>query len=148
MLKLDIAFSLTVSLLSLFNSFSFFSFVGAKGFFFSGHKGWEEALNAMVHERLRCKPVSETGKRLDLQENGTERVGIGAGVYTLGYRAEVKGNKKGRSQPMAGTFFSLSPCHQPVLWEPLATRTLSGSTSLLPVEPKASQSLHRSYFCP
>lgn len=34
MLKLDIAFSLTVSLLSLFNSFSFFSFVGVKGFFF------------------------------------------------------------------------------------------------------------------
>lgn len=71
MLKLDIAFSLTVSLLSLFNSFSFFSFVGAKRFF-SGHKGWEEALNAIVHERLRCKPVSETGKRPELQENGTE----------------------------------------------------------------------------
>lgn len=34
MLKLDIAFSLTVSLLSFFNSFSFFSFVGVKGFFF------------------------------------------------------------------------------------------------------------------
>lgn len=83
-LKLNIAFSHTFSLLSLFNSFSFFSFVGVKGFFFSGHKGWEEALDAIVHERLRCKPGPETGKRLGLQENGTERVEIGVGVHTLG----------------------------------------------------------------
>lgn len=69
MLRLDIAFSRASSLLSLFNSFSSFSFASELKDL-SGHKHWEGTLNAIVHEMLKCEPVPKTGKRYGLQEKG------------------------------------------------------------------------------
>lgn len=78
-------------------------------------------------------------------------VGADVGVHMLECRARLKGKDTilVLFNPVVNTSFCLSPYHRPVLWEPVATRTISGYTSLFWVgQSPESTTLHRPQICP